>query len=85
MQTKVATHVGTVCLLSKKPWFYAGLRLFCEIWIFRIAWHKKSCYTYDDKTGTYYANGNLLKTGIIAKGLKLNDVEPGTIFKINNE
>ena len=27
----------------------------------------------------------LLKTGIIAQGLKLNDIEPGTIFKINNE
>lgn len=45
----------------------------------------KGTYTYDDETGTYYANGNLLKTGIIAKGLKLNDIEPGTIFKINNE
>ena len=45
----------------------------------------KGNYIYDDETGTYYANGNLLKAGIIAKGLKLNDIEPGTIFKINNE
>ena len=45
----------------------------------------KGTYAYDDKTGTYYAKGDLLKVGIIAKGLKLNDIEPGTIFKINNE
>lgn len=45
----------------------------------------KGTYTYDDETGTYYAHGDLLKAGIIAQGLKLNDIEPGTIFKINNE
>lgn len=45
----------------------------------------KGNYIYDDETGTYYANGDLLKAGIIAQGLKLNDIEPGTIFKINNE
>lgn len=45
----------------------------------------KGTYIYDDETGTYYANGDLLKAGIIAQGLKLNDIEPGTIFKINNE
>lgn len=45
----------------------------------------KGTYAYDNETGTYYAKGDLLKVGIIAKGLKLNDIEPGTIFKINNE
>lgn len=45
----------------------------------------KGIYIYDNETGTYYANGNLLKAGIIAQGLKLNDIEPGTVFKINNE
>ena len=45
----------------------------------------KGNYIYDNETGTYYAAGDLLKTGVIAKGLKLNDIEPGTIFKINNE
>ena len=45
----------------------------------------KGTYIYDNETGTYYANGDLLKAGIIAQGLKLNDIEPGTIFKINNE
>ena len=45
----------------------------------------KGNYIYDNETGTYYATGDLLKTGVIAQGLKLNDIEPGTIFKINNE
>ena len=45
----------------------------------------KGTYIYDNETGTYYASGDLLKAGVIAQGLKLNDVEPGTIFKINNE
>lgn len=45
----------------------------------------KGTYIYDNETGTYYANGDLLKAGVIAQGLKLNDIEPGTIFKINNE
>ena len=45
----------------------------------------KGNYIYDNETGTYYATGDLLKAGIIARGLKLNDIEPGIIFKINNE
>lgn len=45
----------------------------------------KNFYEYNEKTNTHYASGDLLKNGIIAKKLKLNDIEPGTIFKINNE
>lgn len=60
----------TTIPLATKDYDYANLR---------------GNYIYDNETGTYYATGDLLKTGVIAQELKLNDIEPGTIFKINNE
>lgn len=45
----------------------------------------KSIDINDNEIGIYYFNKSLLKIGIIAQELKLNNIKFDTIFKINNE